>query len=386
MKKFSIDWKTCFRVGISLFALYLAITYWDKVSSFVGVALGAAAPLLIGAVIAYLVNLLMARYEKWFFPRSEKKFVCRVRRPLCMTGAYVTLVAVVALVVALVVPQLYSCVKLLVSKIPGVINYVIDLLDKYHLLSDEYLSQLEKIDWKSRLDQIFGIITSGIGNIMDVVISTVTALFSGLVTALISIIFSIYLLSSKERIASQLSRLLKRIAKPRTYSRVLHVLDVVNQSFRKYIVGQCTEAVILGVLCALGMWILQIPYAAMIGAFVAFTALIPVAGAYIGAGVGAFMILTVSPVKALIFLVFIIILQQIEGNLIYPKVVGSSIGLPGIWVLAAVTVGGGVMGVTGMLIGVPVAAAVYKLLGEWVNSPRDDEQKGKYSLKMRNDK
>lgn len=385
MKKFSIDWKTCFRVGISLFALYLAVTYWDKVSSFVGVALGAAAPLLIGAVIAYLVNLLMARYEKWFFPRSEKKFVCRVRRPLCMTGAYVTLVAVVALVVALVVPQLYSCVKLLVSKIPGVINYVIDLLDKYHLLSDEYLSQLEKIDWKSRLDQIFGIITSGIGNVMDVVISTVTALFSGLVTALISIIFSIYLLSSKERIASQLTRLLKRIVKPRTYSRVLHVADVVNQSFRKYIVGQCTEAVILGVLCALGMWILQIPYAAMIGAFIAFTALIPVAGAYIGAGVGAFMILTVSPVKALIFLVFIIILQQIEGNLIYPKVVGSSIGLPGIWVLAAVTVGGGVMGVTGMLIGVPVAAAVYKLLGEWVNTPREDG-KGKYGLKMRNDK
>lgn len=382
MKKFSIDWKTCFRVGISLFALYLAITYWDKVSSFVGVALGAAAPLLIGAVVAYLVNLLMARYEKWFFPRSEKKFVCRVRRPLCMTCAYVTLVAVVALVVALVVPQLYSCVKLLVSKIPGVINYVIDLLDKYHLLSEEYLSQLEKIDWKSRLDQILGIITSGIGNVMDVVISTVTALFSGLVTALISIIFSIYLLSSKERIASQITRLLKRIVKPRTYSRVLHVADVVNQSFRKYIVGQCTEAVILGVLCALGMWILQIPYAAMIGAFVAFTALIPVAGAYIGAGVGAFMILTVSPVKALIFLVFIIILQQIEGNLIYPKVVGSSIGLPGIWVLAAVTVGGGVMGVTGMLIGVPVAAAAYKLLGEWVNTPRDE---GKYSLKMRND-
>lgn len=386
MKKFSIDWKTCFRVGISLFALYLAITYWDKVSSFVGVALGAAAPLLIGAVVAYLVNLLMARYEKWFFPRSEKKFVCRVRRPLCMTCAYVTLVAVVALVVALVVPQLYSCVKLLVSKIPGVINYVIDLLDKYHLLSEEYLSQLEKIDWKSRLDQILGIITSGIGNVMDVVISTVTALFSGLVTALISIIFSIYLLSSKERIASQITRLLKRIVKPRTYSRVLHVADVVNQSFRKYIVGQCTEAVILGVLCALGMWILQIPYAAMIGAFVAFTALIPVAGAYIGAGVGAFMILTVSPVKALIFLVFIIILQQIEGNLIYPKVVGSSIGLPGIWVLAAVTVGGGVMGVTGMLIGVPVAAAAYKLLGEWVNTPREDEQKGKYGLKMRNDK
>ena len=146
---------------------------------------------------------------------------------------------------------------------------------------------------------------------------------------------------------------------------MIHILD---DCFHRYIVGQCTEAVILGALGSAGMVILRLPYALMVGALVAFTALIPVAGAYIGAAVGAIMILTVDPVKALIFLVFLVILQQLEGNLIYPKVVGSSMGLPGIWVLAAVTVGGGLAGILGMLLGVPLAAVVYRII-------RDDVRK-----------
>ena len=145
------------------------------------------------------------------------------------------------------------------------------------------------------------------------------------------------------------------------------MIAVLDDSFHKYIVGQCVEAMILGLLCALGMLILRLPYAAMIGALIAFTALIPVAGGWIGAGIGAFMILMVSPVQALAFLIFIVILQQLENNLIYPKVVGSSIGLPGIWVLAAVTIGGGMLGVAGMLLGVPLTAAIYRLVREDVH-------------------
>lgn len=370
MKNIKLEWKTCLKVGVSAFLLFLAITYWNSFSALLGTAVGAASPLIIGGVIAFLVNILMSRYEKWFFPRSEKKIVRAIRRPLCMTAAFVTLVAVIAAVVALVIPELVSCVKLLVdlavSEFPKYLQIVIDFLDEYNLLSDEVISQLMNIDWKSRIGDIIKAVTSGLGSFVDIVIATVTSLFSGIVTAFIGIIFSIYLLSGKERIASQLVRLLNRFVKEVWRKRILHVTDVVNDCFRKYIVGQCTEAVILGVLCALGMWALQLPYATMIGALVAFTALIPVAGAYIGAVVGAFMILTVSPVKAVIFVVFLIILQQLEGNLIYPKVVGSSIGLPGIWVLAAVTVGGGVMGIAGMLLGVPIAAAVYRLLAEQV--------------------
>ena len=160
---------------------------------------------------------------------------------------------------------------------------------------------------------------------------------------------------------------MQRYLKESVMNKIKYVLSILNDCFRRYIIGQCTEAVILGVLCTVGMLILGLPYATMIGAFIAFTALIPIAGAYIGAGVGAFMIVMVSPIKALVFLIFIVVLQQLEGNLIYPRVVGSSIGLPGIWVLAAITIGGGVMGVGGMLLGVPIAATIYRIIKNDVN-------------------
>ena len=162
----------------------------------------------------------------------------------------------------------------------------------------------------------------------------------------------------------QLHRAMLHFLPGRTCRKIEHVAKVLDHCFHRYIVGQCTEAVILGLLCTLGMSILRLPYATMISALIAFTALIPIAGAYIGAGVGAFLILMVSPIQALTFLIFIVVLQQLEGNLIYPKVVGDSIGLPGIWVLAAVTVGGGVLGIGGMLLGVPLAAAAYQLVQE----------------------
>ena len=181
-------------------------------------------------------------------------------------------------------------------------------------------------------------------------------------TAVVSIIFSIYLLLGKEKLGRQISLVMKTYLKPAWYSHLVYFLETLHSCFRRFVVGQCTEAVILGLLCMGGMMLLRFPYASMVGALIGFTALIPVAGAYIGAGVGAFMIFTVSPFQSLLFLIFIAILQQLEGNLIYPKVVGSSIGLPGIWVLAAVTIGGGVLGIGGMLLAVPLAAALYQML------------------------
>ena len=206
---------------------------------------------------------------------------------------------------------------------------------------------------------------------MGAVISTVSSVFSALVTGLLALIFSMYILLEQEDLKRQFGKLLSRYLHPKWMGRFFYVLHTVDDCFHRYIVGQCLEAVIIGVLCALGMGLLRLPYATMVGALVGFTALIPVAGAYIGAGVGAFMIFTVAPIKAVIFLVFLVILQQLEGNLIYPKVVGSSLGLPGIWVLAAVTVGGGIMGIGGMLLGVPLAAAAYRILRDEVNAHAD---------------
>ena len=199
---------------------------------------------------------------------------------------------------------------------------------------------------------------------MNSVVATVSGVFSGAVTLVMGFMFSFYILYGKEKLGRQARRMMRSYLKPAWCERAFYVLHVLDDSFHRYVVGQCTEAVILGTLCTLGMLIFGFPYATMIGALVGATALIPIAGAYIGAGVGAILILTVSPVEALLFLVFIVILQQLEGNIVYPRVVGSQLGLPALWVLAAITVGGNVMGIGGMLLAVPLTTAIYRLVRE----------------------
>ena len=357
-----LRWRDCFKVGVSIFVLYLAVHYWQNAANLVSALVGASLPLIIGGVVAYLVNILMANYERRWRDNPRKPGFNKLRRPVCMLLAFLTLIAIVALVCGLIIPQLVECVGLILAELPGLMVEVIELAREWKLFSPEVLSSLEAIDWNAQISKLAGFVTSGIGDVVSLVVSAVSSVFSFLVTALLSLIFSIYLLSGKEELASQTDRLAKRYLGGRIYGKLTYFLHTLDDCFHRYIVGQCTEAVILGALCSVGMGILRLPYALMVGALVAFTALIPVAGAYIGAGVGAFMILTVDPMKALIFLIFIVVLQQLEGNLIYPKVVGSSMGLPGIWVLAAVTIGGGLAGIVGMLLGVPLAAAVYRIV------------------------
>ena len=361
-----LEWKTCWKVGISIFLLYLCIHYWTGFTGFLGTLVGAAAPLLIGCVIAYIVNILMSFYERHYFPKSQKKFWTNTRRPVCMLAAFVSVVLGLFLLLNIVVPELVAAVELLLSQVPGVIKNLLGWLESKNIVPEDLLAPLANIDWRSKLEQIFSVLTTGVGNILGTAVNVVSSAFSGIVTALFAVIFSIYLLSGKEKLGSQFDCIMKRFMKEKLYTDTRHVLTVLNDSFHKYLVGQFTEALILGGLCTVGMWIFQFPYATMTGAVIAFTALIPVAGGYIGAAIGAFMIMTVSPIKAILFLIYIVVLQQLEGNIIYPRVVGSSMGLPGIWVLAAVTVGGGVMGIVGMLIGVPLAATAYRLLQQSV--------------------
>ena len=358
------DRKTCFRVGASLFALYLAILYWPTAVRLLGELLGAAFPLLIGCVVAYLVNILMGFYERHWFVKKPKEKLARLRRPCCMLAAFATLTAVVLLVLRLVVPELTLCVQLIFAELPDAVRALAAWLDRGHLVPAEWIESLSSIDLREHLETMLKALTTGVGSVMGTAISAVSSAVSGVVTAVLAVIFAIYLLLGKETLGAQCDRLLRRYLSRPVYDKTRYVLSVMDDSFHRYIVGQCTEAVILGVLCTLGMWVLGLPYATMTGALMAFTALIPVAGAYIGGGIGAFMIMTVSPMEAVVFLLFIVVLQQVEGNLIYPRVVGSSMGLPAIWVLAAVTVGGGMMGILGMLLGVPLAATLYRLLRE----------------------
>lgn len=365
--------KDMLKIGTGIFLLYLAINHWSDALCIVLAVVGASSPLIIGCIIAYLVNIIMVSYEKLYCPNSKNIYLIKSRRPVCMLLAFMTLVAVVALVIWLVVPQLWSAVGVIVAGVPAFIEGVLKQIKAWNILPEDILAYLESIDWQSQISQIVQFVGSGIGSVLDILITAVTSVFDWIVTALISVIFSIYVLASKEKLAEQFHRVCRRYLSKKIIGKMDYVLGVINDCFHRYIVGQCVEAVILGVLCGVGMAILKLPYAMMIGTLVAFTALIPIAGAYIGAAVGAFMILTVDPFKALVFLIFLIILQQLEGNLIYPRVVGSSMGLPGIWVLAAVTIGGGIMGIAGMLLGVPLAAAAYRFL-------RDDVCSGEEAL------
>ena len=358
------DAKSLLKVGIAIFLLYLCIHYWTGISGFLLTIVGAAFPLTIGCVIAYLINILMSWFERHYFPNSIRPAVIKSRRIVCLITAILSMLAIVALIVWLVLPQLIDCIMLIINILPGTIEKLLAQIEKLNILPEDIFNFLEGIDWKSQIGKILEGVTSGVGSVMETVFKAVSSVFSGVVTALLAIIFALYLLLGRDRLAGQFRRLMHRYLRPRWFDKVMYFLGILNDSFHKFIVGQCIEAVVLGLLCTIGMSIFRFPYATMIGALVAFTALIPVAGAYIGAGVGAFMILTVSPMQALLFLVFIVVLQQLEGNIIYPRVVGSSIGLPGIWVLAAVTIGGGIMGVVGMLLGVPLVAALYRILRE----------------------
>lgn len=360
------DWKSCLRVGGTGFLLFLAIYYWSAVAGFVGSLISAATALLTGCGMAYVLNILMSFYEKLYFPASTDARVTKSRRPVCMVAAMVTLVGVVALIVGLVLPELWACVNLLVSEVPAAIETAVDWVQTSGILTsmgaEKFLVSLENTDWQAKITQMAELVLEGVGGAAQAAVSTVSSLVGLVMNLVIGLIFAIYLLMGKERLGGQFSRLMQRYLPKRWDGKVRYVLTTLNDCFHKFIVGQCTEAVVLGLLCMAGMTLLRFPYAVMVGSLVGFTALIPVAGAYIGAAVGAFMILTVDPVKAAGFLVFIVILQQLEGNLIYPKVVGTSIGLPGVWVLATVTIAGGLFGVAGMLVGVPVAAAAYQML------------------------
>lgn len=365
-----VEKKKYIRLGIAALVIFLIIYYWSAISNAIAMGIAAAMPLLVGVVMAYVINILMCFYEKYYFPKSKKASVNKSRRGVCIILSIVTVVAILAAVMIVVIPEFISSIELLLKEVPGVLNkaylWVINNEEiKPYLDPSAYNTQ---VDWQGMIKDVINVLVAGAGGVMNSAFSIASSLFSFAAQALIGFIFSMYLLLNKEKVLKQFDKLFTVYMKESWRNKLEYFFGVANDTFKSYIVGQCTEAVILGALCAIGMMIFQFPYAGMTGAVIGVTALIPVAGAYIGAIVGAFMICTVSPMKAVLFVIYIVVLQQLEGNLIYPKVVGTSIGLPGMWVLAAVTIGGGILGIPGMLFGVPLAATAYKLLRADVNT------------------
>ena len=354
--------------------LFLFCTYWKYAAAFISLIIGALAPLALGAVVAYIINLPLKGFERIWKKSNKKTDV--LRRPVCILLSFLTVAAIISIIVSTILPELQSCIMLLVREIPPFITDAYEWAKNTLNLSSESAAQLETllkgINWETAVKQAVEVITSGMGSALNAVFSFLWSIVSVIFMLFVAVVFAVYLLANKEKLASQSRRVINAYTKEPFYSRFYKILRLLDNSFSKFIVGQCVEAVILGSLVFFGMLIFRLPYYSMISVLIGFTALIPIAGAYIGAAVGAFMIFTVSPVKALVFLIFLIVLQQLEGNIIYPRVVGRSIGLPGIWVLAAITVGGGVMGIPGMLIAVPLVSTAYTLVGQNIkkkNSP-----------------
>lgn len=349
--------------------LILIIRYFDVLMGGAGNLWSIIWPLILGGVIAYVLNIVMRKLEKIYFPDSKNAVVKKSRRPVCIVLSLVLIAAVFFLILQLVVPELGKAFVMIGQSIPVLFDQAVDWLavnaDTFPQTAEE-LQNLQ-IDWNSLGDSVWNYLKAGVGGFLNSTVTIVGSVVGFVINFVISLIFALYILSSKEKLANQAKRTIRAYVRPDWIARCRRILLTADETFSSFIIGQVTEAVILGSLCTLGMLLFRFPYAPMIGAFIGATALIPIVGAYLGAAVGAFMILTQDPLKAVLFIAFILVLQQLEGNLIYPKVVGSSIGLPGMWVLAAVTVGGGLLGIPGMLLGVPVAATAYKLLAHDVN-------------------
>lgn len=353
--------------------LILILQKFSVIVDFLKNIWGIAFPLILGAVIAYILNLLMSKLEKLYFPNSEQKIVKKSRRIVCMILSILIVAGILILVIQLVVPELVRAFGLIAEMAPEYFEklgtWILGYLETFPDIERSIQNAIENlsINWEELFRNLLGYATSGVSGIVNSTLSFVIFLVGGVINFVIALIFALYILISKEKLLIQVKKICRAYLSDKMRKKIEDICYIANDTFSSFIIGQVTEAVILGGLCAAGMLLLRFPYAAMTGAFIGVTALIPIVGAYLGAGVGAFMILTEDPMQAVLFLVFIVILQQLEGNIIYPKVVGSSIGLPGLWVLAAVTIGGGLSGILGMLLSVPVAATVYKLVRKDVN-------------------
>ena len=362
---------------INIEALWSFITYIIKIFM----------PFIIGVMIAFVLNVLLNVVENKMFKKlSQKnnKVWKKIKRPISLLTTFIIIIALIAFILGLLIPQLQNTVTIFTENFDSYKKESIEILDKIGI-DNKDIKALNK-----NIEKIKEEVTDYVGNNKQEIVQTTFGVASsvvGTITSLVlGIVFAIYILAKKEDLTRQSKKVLKAYLPEKKEKRIREIADLSNKTFGNFISGQCLEALIIGILCFIGMLILQIPYASTISVVVGFTALIPVFGAFIGTVIGAFLILMVDPTKAIIFIIFILILQQLEGNLIYPKVVGKSVGLPGIWVMVAVTVGASIAGVLGMLLSVPICSVLYSIVKTDVNNKIEQKNKQPLSIKPKEKK
>lgn len=352
--------------GLIVFAVVAVVAgvNYQKLFGLVGSFVAMASPFLLGGAIAFIVNVPMRAIETRTPIRKSRRF----RRPISLFLAITLVVGVPVAVLVVVGPELKNTVMSLQKSVPSFFEEVQNQAESLFARNPgivEYISGFT-IDWEQLGRQVMAFLSRGAGTMLASTLNAAVSIVSGVAGFCIGFVFAVYVLLQKERLVRQAKRLCRAYLPERVYEKTLKVAVLTERTFSNFLAGQCMEAVILGAMFFVTLTLLRLPYALLIGVLIAFTALIPIFGAFVGCAVGTFLILMVSPVKALIFLVVFQVLQQLEGNLIYPHVVGGSVGLPSIWVLVAVTIGGSAMGVIGMLVFIPLCSVLYALLREAV--------------------
>lgn len=346
--------------------LALALQF-EKALVFTGWCFRLVFPFLFGSAIAFILNVPMRYIET----RLTDKLARKYKRAVSLALALLFVLLILGVVFFLVVPQITDTLVSLKDLIPEFFGNVQMILEKkfgeYPDIA-EYINRMDfQIDWKDTFEKIAGFITTGAGTVLSSTLTAAMSIASAFTTFGIAFIFAIYILLQKENLARQFKKLFYAYFPERAVNEWIRICRMAEQTFSKFLAGQCTEAVILGAMFFITLSLFRMPYALLIGVLIAFTALIPIFGAFIGCAIGIFLMLMVDPIQALWFTVIFFVLQQLEGNLIYPYVVGNSVGLPSIWVLAAVSIGGSMMGIVGMLIFIPLCSVLYALLREDVN-------------------
>jgi len=326
---------------------------------------GIISPLLLGGGIAFVINILVSKYENIYFPESNNRIIVKTRRSMCIILSILTIMLVLFLLLYIVIPQITQFIQLLSTELPVIYEKVVEWTfqqsEKYPVIRQR-LEELN-ISGEAAINRALELFNSwAFGSV-----SFIGIVFSKIVELLLAIVFSIYILFDRETLKSNYNKLINAYLSKDRREKVSKVIQTADETFSNFFLGQFKEAVILGLLCTIGMLIFGLPYATTIGPVIGLTALVPMVGAYLGAAVGVLLIVMVDLFKAVFFIIFIVVLQQVEGNFIYPKVIGNNIRLPSIWVFGAIIVGGGLMGILGVILGVPIAATIYKLIGKSVN-------------------
>ena len=366
-------------LGIIAFTVILCalLINFGAVLKWLGFIWGVCFPFILGGGIAFCLNIPMSFFEqKLFGPvkmRRDNKKSSRVlraiARPVSLVLTLLCVVLVLAIVMGVLVPQLGSTFESIRVAAIAFWPKAQAWLEELFAGKDDivaYIRSLE-LDWGKWLESIKDFALNGAGSVLSYTMSATMQIVNFFTTLFISLIFSIYVLIQKENLSCQLTRLIKAVLHERVVDKICYVCSLSHKTFSKFITGQCLEALILGTMFFITMTIFRFPYALLVGVVIAVTALIPIVGAFVGCFIGAFLILIVNPMQALAFVILFLVLQQVEGNLIYPHVVGNSVGLPSMWVLFAVTVGGSLMGIIGMLIFIPLMSVMYSLLRDWVS-------------------